>query len=472
MGMVISNNVASLTAQHNLNKTSQAMNKSLERLSSGLKINRGADGPAALVISEQQRSQIAGLNQAIENAGKAVSMVQTAEGALNEMNSLLTKARGLTLDSANAGVNDDEALKANQAEIGNILNTIDRIANNTQFGTKKLLQGDAASTATATSNAANVDFTVSGSVTEGTHTVTNVTAATAANVKGSAAASLAAGTTENVTINGYQFTVTGKTGGSDAADLASQINNYSDKTGVKAQDDGSGKLQLYSESFGSNHQFTFSVQTGSGTGLDGQSVTDGTDIKGKIDGVDATGSGNTLSATTGSAAGLSVTFKATAADKTTTDATDTNLKVDTSKALLFQIGANAGQTAQISVDDMRTTAIGKNSGTNQFSSLSDINITDPKKAGDALKVIDKAIKDVTNLRGTLGAFQSNTLESTTNNLRATLENTTAAESTIRDTDFAAEMSNFTKQQTLMQAGVSMLQNANQSNQMVLSLLRG
>src|SRR4051794_35517782 len=143
MGLTITNNVTSLQAQHNLGRTSSALAKSLERLSSGLKINRGADGPAALVISEQQRAQIAGLQSAIENTSKAVSVVQTAEGALNELNSLLVKVRGLALDSANAGVNDSNSLAANQAEVTNALATIDRIANNTQFGTKKILDGSA-----------------------------------------------------------------------------------------------------------------------------------------------------------------------------------------------------------------------------------------------------------------------------------------------------------------------------------------
>lgn len=143
MGLSIANNVTSLNAQHNLNKASMGVAKSVEKLSSGLKINRGADGPAALVISEKQRAQIAGLKQAVENTEKAASVVQTAEGALNEINSLLVKVRSLAIDSANSGVNDDDALAANQAEIDNALDTINRIANNTQFGTKKLLDGSA-----------------------------------------------------------------------------------------------------------------------------------------------------------------------------------------------------------------------------------------------------------------------------------------------------------------------------------------
>src|ERR1051325_10873956 len=110
MGLSVTNNIASLTAQNNLSRTSSMLSKSLERLSTGLKINRGADGPAALVISEQQRAQIAGLQTAIDNTSKATSLVQTTEGALGEVNELLVKIRSLAVDSANSGVNDANAL--------------------------------------------------------------------------------------------------------------------------------------------------------------------------------------------------------------------------------------------------------------------------------------------------------------------------------------------------------------------------
>src|SRR5262245_49977620 len=116
MGLSLVNNTTSLAAQNGLNKTNSALGKSLEKLSSGLKVNRGADGPAALVISEQQRAQISGLRAAVDNTNKAISVVQTGEGALNEINSLLTKVRSLAVDSANTGVNDSSALAANQAE--------------------------------------------------------------------------------------------------------------------------------------------------------------------------------------------------------------------------------------------------------------------------------------------------------------------------------------------------------------------
>ncbi len=136
---------------------------------------------------------------------------------------------------------------------------------------------------------------------------------------------------------------------------------------------------------------------------------------------------------------------------------------------MFQVGANANQTVSVSFDKMTTGSIGVVSG-NQFANLAAIDVTSTDKAQDALAVIDQAIDDITTQRSDLGAFQTNTLESGTNNLRAMLENTTQAESVIRDTDFAEEIANFTKYQVLQQAGLSMLSNANQLPQMILSLL--
>ena len=142
MSLSIVNNVASLTAQYNLNQTSSSLNQSLQRLSTGLKINSGADGPAALVISEETHGQVAGLQTALDNTSQAVNMVQTAEGSLNEINSLPTHIRGLALDSANTGVNDANALAANQAQFQNALSTINQIVNTTQFGGSKLFAND------------------------------------------------------------------------------------------------------------------------------------------------------------------------------------------------------------------------------------------------------------------------------------------------------------------------------------------
>ncbi|MEO2088730.1 MAG: hypothetical protein ABGY75_04415, partial [Gemmataceae bacterium] len=437
MGLVLTNNVSSLTAQGNLNSTNNALSKSLERLSTGLKINRGADGPAALVISEQQRAQIAGIRSAIDNTNKAVSLVQTGEGALNEINSLLGKVRGLVLDSNNVGVNDSNALAANQAEINNALNTITSIANQTQFGTKKLLDGSAALSTTSSNAAATA--TATGSITAGSYGVTGVAAATRANVQGStqADAAFTAGTTETLTVNGVNvsYVQTATSAGSMSA-AQTAINNVADRTGVRASVDSTGanpRLVLYSNNWGSGNKITVSSDKAAANSVLGTPTanSDGTDIAGSIAGVAASGKGNTLSAVSGAGTGLSVTFASQATGDTytsatnnpwTSDATNTTVTVDDTKSLLFQIGANAGQTAQIALNDSRANALGKGVSGN-VTDMTKIDVTklstNKNLSSDFLKVVDKAIGDVTSLRGQLGAFQANTLQSNANNLQTT-----------------------------------------------------
>ena len=472
MGLSIANNVTSLNAQNNLNKASMGVRSSVEKLSSGLKINRGSDGPAALVISEKQRAQIAGLKQAIENTEKAASVVQTGEGALNEINSLLVKVRSLAIDSANSGANDDDALAANQAEIANALDTINRIANNTQFGTKKLLDGSAGISGTASD--ADVKFLKGTSETAaGTYAVAITTLGERATATAGTAQTAALTADETLTINNVSVTLTN---GMSQTQVVNRINEFSAQTGVVADVTG-GATRLYTKDFGSDADLTVVSNIAAGVASSGfgtSSVTDaGVDVIGTIDGTSYTGSGNVLTASSGSAKGITVQFAAgTGADATTTVAIGVQGNVTaTDNSLVFQIGANQNQTAKIAINKVNPDGLGIGVSNNQFNNLNEIDVTSASKAQDTLAVVDAAINEVTNLRGTLGAFQANTLESTANNLRATLENTTNAESVIRDTDFASEIANFTKNQVLVQAGTAMLSNANQIPQLVLSLLR-
>jgi flagellin len=277
MPLALNTNVSSLNAQNSLSKTNMNLSRSLERLSTGLKINRGADGPAALVISEKMRAQISGLRTALDNTNKAVSLVQVGEGALNEINSLLNKARSLALDSANNGVNDAASRAANQAELVNIRTSINDISDRTEFNGKKLIN-------------------------------------------------------------------------------------------------------------------------------------------------------------------------------------------DAAGALTFQTGANSGETAAVTFQDVDSNAL----------AIDTLDISTGVAATDAAAItaIDTAISTVSTFRSALGAFQANNLESNANTLRNTLENTVSAESVIRDTDFASEIATFTKLQTQMQAGSTVLGNANQMTSLVAQLLRG
>jgi flagellin len=492
MGLAINNNVASLTAQHNVFRTSSNLSKSLERLSSGLKINRGGDGPAALVISEQQRAQIAGLSAAIDNTSKAIAMVQTTEGALNEINSLLIKIRSLAIDSANTGVNDANTLAANQAEVTNALQTIDRIANTTKFGTKNVLNGQAGITGviSGANNGGLGALRAGTNIAGGAYTVA-ITAATGTGgaVTGPAGAgSLAAAGSVVLSGGGLSSNVTVALAiGDNVASTATKLQAALDNAG--AQGAGAGKfvvdvvggtqVRIRSNILGSaavtaasDSAATAAVigfATGAGTtgtagvGLtvtvNGQATTISTGSQGLNNQV-------TFAGTEGLSFAVNVTNGAVAAG------TSTVVSV-TDNGLVFQIGANSNETVKVSVEKSSTDVLGTGvSGLlTGVANLSLINVTTFNGASDAIRVVDQSINEVSTLRGKLGAIQSNTLESKASNLRTTLENTVAAESVIRDTDFAQETANFTKYQVMMQVGTTVLSNANSTAQLVLGLLQ-
>ncbi len=471
----LANNVSALNAQNNLTRSSSKLNQSIERLSSGFKINRGADGPAALVISEKQRAQISGLRAAIDNTEKAVAVVQTAEGALSEINSLLVKIRSLAIDSANAGVNDEDALAANQAEIDNALDTIDRIASNTQFGEKRLLDGSAGLTGTTTDT--DVTFLKASSDTSaGSYAVDVTVAATRANTTATAQSGVLAAD-ETVTLNGVSITLNA---GLSRSEVQARINEFSGQTGVIAEDNAGGTATvLRTEAFGTTASIqvisdTAAAATSSGIGTTEVNVA-GTNATGTIGGNAATAVGNVLTGTAGASKGIIVQLGVSATNSTASVGGAGALSAQgqvtiTNNSLVFQIGANQGQTVSIAIDSVASAGLGIGVAGNDFTNLSSIDVTSADGAQDTLGIVDAAIDEITNLRGTLGAFQGNTLESTANNMRTTLENTVNAESVIRDTDFAEEISNFTNSQVLVQAGTSVLSNANQSSQLILSLL--
>lgn len=492
MSLAINNNVPSLTAQNNLGRTSSMLAKSLERLSSGLKVNRGADGPAALVISEQQRAQISGLQAAIDNASKAVAMVQTTEGALNEINGLLTKIRALAIDSANTGVNDANALAANQAEVSNALATIDRIATTTKFGTKNVLNGQAAVDATISgaNNGGLGALRAGTNIAGGAYTVAIANnTGTGGSVTGPAGAgSLAAAGSVVLSGGGLTSDVTVALGiGDNVASTATKIQAALDNAAAQGAGNGkfvvdvvggtqvrirsnilgSGAITASSDSAGTAAVVGFATGAGT-TGTAGAALSVTVNGQATTVSLGSQGLNNqiTFAGTEGLKFSVNVSNGAVAFNTSTTVSVSDN-------GLVFQIGANANEIAKISVEKATTDVLGTGvSGlTTGVANLSLIDVTTFDGAQDSIKVIDQAINEITSLRGKLGAFQGNTLESTVNNLRNTLENTVAAESVIRDTDFAQETANFTKYQVLMQVGTSVLSNSNASAQLVLSLLQ-
>jgi flagellin len=481
MAFRINHNIASMNAYRNLSRNDMGFSQSLERLSSGLRINKAGDDPAGLVVSENMRAQIAGLGQAIENSELATAMVQTAEGALTEVHALLTSMRELAIHAANEGANSAADLAADQSEIDNALATIDRIAGQTQFGTKKLLDGSNGVTGTVTSGTVTF-LSGTGATKAGTYDVvvsTQAEQATFTTTNSAAITGIAADETLTVTNDATGVSVTiNLEAGDNRQTIIDKINAYSDDTEVVATTDGANDIALTSAIYGRAGDFTIvsSLEATDGTQsgfADGAGNSDdGVNIVGTFNvgatAYQADGAGAILSGRAGSLVeGLRV--QTTAAAGTAGTVTVRN------NSLVFQVGANAGQQVTLSISNMAASTIGEgldapSGGSNQFASLSEISILDADKAADSLAIIDKAIEQVSTIRGTLGAFQSNTLESGVNNLRVAEENLVAAESTIRDTDMAAEMATFTRNQIMLQAATAMLAHANAAPQVVLQLL--
>ncbi|MBU0985598.1 MAG: hypothetical protein KKA42_17135 [candidate division Zixibacteria bacterium] len=727
MSLRINHNLAAMNANRNLDLTTQNLNKSMQKLSSGFRINAASDDPAGLVISEQFRAQIAGLNRAIENSEGSITMIQTAEGALTEINNLLISMRELAIHAANEGFNDVDQLKADQAEIDNAIKTIDRIAATTQFGTKKLLDGTKDNVATiTTANSSLLSIKESG-LSSGAHSITStktsdasaslnttslglslantdgdpvnldervhtidvvqasgvaekssgvvgmadafgndlvlaaaadaaqlgsastITAAVAANagsytvivnyqennesptgnqsltvdvevgddmtdiaaklqsqislnsslagkITATASAanatlrltavnegaqyslkteasstnattavfSFAAGDDRGVSDNVLKFTVNTSKNANRTAEVTVAAGTYTSLSTLKdaintalvttggaggfgtVSGDTTGVSDITAEVFNTSQlKFTtrdegsdYSLQmldTGGGTGdlMNVLNMTadtlanSGRDALVSFDNYtntvtsvqyNATGTAtlyNKASGSTGrgsidmvianaqngiNTGNLLLDAKAAQFDVRLDGGPATSMKAgieslvynsdrseslgitigltsqggseqinNTDQSLVFQVGPNVGQTVAIGVRNMSSSSLGKGLAGNQFLSLANVDVTTSSGAQDAQSIIDAAINEVSTTRGKLGSFQKNSLESNLRNLRIAAQNLTASESQIRDTDMAKEMSEFTKNQILVQAGTSMLAQANQTPQVVLSL---
>ncbi|MGK0289612.1 MAG: flagellin [bacterium] len=493
MGLRINHNISSLNAHRNLTNADRAASKSMEKLSSGLKINRAADGPAALVVSETMRAQVAGLNQAVDNSETAVTMVQTAEAALNEVNNLLTGMRQLAIHASNDGANDEIMLAADQAEIANAIETVDRISQNTQFGTKKLLDGSRgangitsgdhlefidATPNTKSSPVSGYDIKLSqvatqSSITSGALTQEKLD-------KGERLTIVESGKTmEFVTKKGESIetvvdnlNINFKQNGLElSAEKTVQMEKDADgnPTGKKEE-----KVTIKHNDFGSDPKFLVTSET-AGVFSKEANVTIqsdvGKNVQGTINGQQTIGSGENLTGREGTAIeGLSVRYSGREQIEAGAEKNVGTVTV-AQNSLTFHVGANEGQTVSLSVKGIGSDSVGKGVvNDSNFGSLQEIDVTTFQGAQDGLKVIDKAINEISTTRAGLGAFQKNTLESNLVNLKVAAENLTNAESVLRDADMASEMANFTKNQVMQKAGTAMLAQANQSSQQVLSLI--
>jgi flagellin len=534
--MVINHNIMANNAIARMNSNTSAAGKSMEKLSSGLRINRAGDDAAGLAISEKMRGQIRGLDQATANSQDGISMIQTAEGALNETHSILQRIRELADQSAN-GTNTDADRKSIQDEVSQLKSEIDRIGNTTEFNTQKLLNGNLKSDGTATVGQDTTTGAVVGKLTAGSihGTITNAVAAkfvketikvdgtdvdvnwqnlsteqqsvlknAATDATSKAAAAKLIGDTINAAID-----ASGKN--------IAHVNSYVNTTGELVVESGSKGTDSIVDA-GSGANALLKAMTGGGaTGAAGTNKYNGTTVA-TTDTYTATINGINMKVTPGAAYTKGDTMDSVATQMQTDingaistyntnaglNAGDKgyieNVKVNATKdgrfevisesgavsfgdkpgkttvadlglsqaqtesagngGMVFQIGANRGQTIQFGIGDMRSEALG----------ISGVDVSTKAGAQLALDTIDKATAIVSAERGKLGAVQ-NRLEHTINNLSTASENLTTAESRIRDVDMAKEMSAYSKNNILSQAAQAMLAQANQQPQQVLQLLR-
>ena len=578
MALRVNSNVAALNALRHLNHTEKELSRNLERLSSGRRLNRAADGPAELVISEQMKAQITGLEQSIRNSETSISMMQTTEGALSEVSSILINLRQLAVHSANEATNDEKMLQANQGEIENLLVTLSNISKNTQFGTRTLLDGSNSvsgvavgdgmdfveakeftkaspaegykinitqpatrAMAVAENTLAMEDIYKSFVISEGGRTVE-------VNVKDNldlyrdverllqaANTSLEPGFKEKTELALQQLVANEMKRQIDQAGLNLEVMVYKplDTLGETLSDfnnleDVLNKLEQYPSEeilgefnklaneevivirhreYGSEPTFTVTTEIDDFFNMDtpaNKAVTaiPGRDVEGTIGGNPefgggdpAIGRGQLLSAAPGTVAeGVTVRYGGEPDDiiyevfnRRENKIAGTLLRqmergamvgedIDgyvhvSQRSLAFQVGPSEGQQRKISIQSISPTKLARNiDNDSQFRSLNDIEVLDVDSAQDALKLIDVAVSEISSLRGDLGSFQKNALESNLSSLRVTRENLVSAESTLADADMAEEMSSLVRNQILMSSGTAMLAQANQVPQSVLTLL--
>ena len=468
----INTNIPSIQATHRLAANQLDLGIRLERLSTGLRINRGRDDPAGLIASETLRSEIRGISQAVENSQRAINVITTAEGALNEISALMLDMRALINHAANEGAIGSEELQADQLQVDSLLEAIDRIANTTQFAGEKLINGNleyivsgvaASSIATATIFGARVP---DGGTTNISLEVTTSAQTAQVNYAGSSVS-------QNITIEikGTEGTeIISVTSGSPASSMVAAINANTQTTGVSATYSaaGGGTIMFNSTTYGSDS--FVSVKPIDGTFIVATGLTardEGQDAGVLINGQSAAVRGLTASMRSN---GLDVEIDLTAARGTTLGTTSFNV---TGGGATFQIGPEVNPNGQVSIG---IPSVGtSNLGNATVGFLNSINgaggnsiIGQNYQAAEDIVV--KAISQVAIIRGRLGGLQRNQIETNINSQRVALENVMAAESAIRDADIATEVAALTRAQILVQSTTSILGVANQLPQNALSLL--
>lgn len=481
MASVINTNTASLNAQRNLSTSQSALSTSLQRLSSGLRINSAKDDAAGLAISERFTSQIRGLDQAKRNANDGVSLLQTAEGSLKSTGDILQRVRELSVQSSNA-TNSAGDRKAIQAEVGQLLSEADRISQTSEFNGLKLLDGSFGSASFQVgANAGQTIQATTANFRTNNYGNNQSSAAPPATLGGSTATAYAGGTFE---IQGLKSATVTATTTDTAQTLAASINGKTADTGVTAtakteeavEFDAAGVYSLAVTSdntTASNVTFTVGAKNASGLASAVSAFNDVSSTTGVTAKMNDAKDGLVLT----NVAGNNITLKNNSAASTFKAASIGEDGVATAAATVATTGT-AVSMGYISMNSDKgfslgtvTAGNGVATGPASLKSVSSIDVSTVKGSNDALKILDSALASVNSQRATFGALQSR-FETAVSNLESTSENLSASRSRIQDTDFASETAKLTRGQILQQAGTAMLAQANSLPNGVLSLLRG
>jgi flagellin len=511
----INSNVPALIARANLGRVEQDLGLRLERLSTGLRINRGKDDPAGIIVSNRLGNEINGLQQAIKNSERASSVISTAEASLAEVNDLLNSIKALVVEAANTGAISNEERAANQLQIDSAIESITRISNSASFGGLKLLNG-------------SLDYVVSGldlsAIAKASISSVNLTGKSSLQVDVQTVASAQTGrlylrgdyTTplgNGVIQSSVTLEIAGPKGvqvieilsGQPFAAVVAGINQFKDVTGISASlNNGNAASGVIFSSIGYGSQEFVSVKRlggPSGGGFfqtyrlaDGQAVPaaadipalvtagtlipanrdEGRDVFAIVNGALGTGRGLNISLTNSNTLSLDLLLDATFA---TTNGSNTTFNI-TGGGALYQLGGdiNSSQQVFLSLPSIAASRLGGTLVNGVLAFLDSVrsggdNDLNSRNFADASRIIQSSIDEISVLRGRLGALERNTLETNRRAVSTAIENLSASQSVIRDADFAFETSALSRSQILSSAATSALQLANQQSQNVLSLLR-
>ncbi|MCE5991062.1 flagellin [Pseudomonas sp. KCA11] len=477
MALTVNTNIASITTQGNLTKASNAQTTSMQRLSSGLRINSAKDDAAGLQIANRLTSQINGLGQAVKNANDGISIAQTAEGAMQASTDILQKMRTLALSSATGSLSADDR-KSNNDEYQALTAELNRISTTTTFGGQKLLDGSYGTKAIQVG--ANANETIS-------LTLDNVAAS---NIGSQQIKTVAMTPAANGGVIGGDITVTGNgqtntvniAAGSSAKAIASQLNGAVGGLTATASTEAKFSVGAAAATAAASFDLKVGSQTVSFVGVtDTASLADQLKSNAAKLGISVNYDESKGELSVKSDTGESLEF--TAADANAIAAVGVSVKDGAgayAAATPLAVGLKA--TGQVSLDSAKGYALngpgveglfagaGVTTKASVKTTISDTDVTDATKAQNALAVIDKAIGSIDSVRSGLGATQ-NRLQTTVDNLQNIQKNSTAARSTVQDVDFASETAELTKQQTLQQASTAILSQANQLPSSVLKLLQ-